>query len=640
MSRLHPSFPALLLSVALLVACSGQKPLEEAPPSSAAVERRAPAGVIKGTVVDASNGDVLKGASVVVPERGIGAAADKDGRFQIETVRPGTVRVTANFVGYQSGATDVTLTDSTGAVVDFALSPQTEGLEEVVVTAMGQESEARGQRNGWMAMSAPTGRYAPPVDREGYARIEETGFRRVTDAPLSTFAIDVDGAAYSNLRRFIREGEKPPVDAIRIEELLNYFPYDDPAPAANSDQPFAVTMETATAPWAEDHSLLRIGIQGKEVSASERPPSNLVFLLDVSGSMQRPNKLPLLKNAFQLLTEQVRPQDHVAIVVYAGASGTVLEPTSGSEKEEILGAINELRAGGSTAGRAGMEAAYAMAETHMDPDGINRVILATDGDFNVGPSSDAEMIRLVEEKRETGVFLTVLGFGTGNLQDSKMEQMANHGNGTYHYIDSALEARKVLVSELGGTLQTIAKDVKLQVEFNPRHVGAYRLIGYENRRLNDEDFADDTKDAGDLGAGHHVTALYELVPPGAGRDVPGRGQLKYQDRSESDRASSDEWLTLSLRYKQPDSDSSRLMAEAFVPEDRAGVSTELQFAAALAGFGMLLRDSEYAGTLTLADVRRLAEEGRGDDVDGYRAGFISLLEDYRRMTGDDAKERP
>ncbi|PEN15380.1 hypothetical protein CRI94_00895 [Longibacter salinarum] len=602
-------------------------------------------GVIHGTVVDGETGDALVGATITIEERGIQTTTDSTGAFRFQGIAAGTVRVTAAMQGYVSSTKRARVSETSNVELQFRLMPQAKDAEfphDETIQLDGEQRAADQRRmqmrrqievQGQRALVPSPSRYRPPTDREGYARIEETGFRRAAEAPLSTFSIDVDGAAYSNVRRFIRNGERPPVDAVRIEELLNYFPYDDPAPDARGDQPFAVSMETATAPWADAHTLLRIGIQGKEIPAAERPPSNLVFLLDVSGSMQSPDKLPLLKKAFRLLTEQMRPEDHISIVVYAGASGTVLEPTNGSNKEDILAALNDLQAGGSTAGQAGIQAAYAMAEAHFDPDGINRVILATDGDFNVGPSSDAEMTRLVEEKRETGVFLTVLGFGTGNLQDSEMEQMANHGNGSYHYIDSALEARKVLVSELGGTLQTIAKDVKLQVEFNPLHVGAYRLIGYENRRLNDEDFADDTKDAGELGAGHHVTALYELVPPGADSLAPSRGELKYQDREPSNAASSDEWLTLNLRYKRPDADSSQLISEALVPEPNANMSTELSFASAVAGFGMLLRDSEYSGDLSLARVRELAEAGRGDDPDGYRAGFISMLEDYRRMTG-------
>ncbi len=593
-------------------------------------------GVVFGTVTDAKVGDPLSGATVRIAGSGLSTVTNDQGAFRIRSVSPGTYELRVSFVGYAAMTKEVVVTDSTGVEVNVELMPRAQPLDEVVVR---DRSQMDGQLQGVPSPSRAAGvarsqqlMGPPPTDREGYARIEENGFRPVATAPLSTFSIDVDGAAYANIRRFIRNGEKPPVDAVRIEEMLNYFSYGDPAPDAGSDDPFAVTMETAPAPWADGHTILRIGMQAEKIEAGDRPPTNLVFLLDVSGSMNAPNKLPLLKKSFSMLTDQLRAEDRVSIVVYAGASGTVLGPTPGNDKETIFDAINELRAGGSTAGGAGIQAAYALAEENFDPDGINRVILATDGDFNVGASSDAEMTRLIEEKRESGVFLTVLGFGQGNLQDSKMEQIANHGNGTYSYIDSALEARKVLVSELGGTLQTIAKDVKLQVEFNPRHVGAYRLIGYENRLLDAEDFNDDTKDAGELGAGHHVTALYELVPPDRMEGLPGVDPLKYQNLERSGSADSPEWLTAKLRYKAPDSDESTLMEQPLTPNPDAEASTDMNVALSVAGFGMILRDSDFRGSVTLDEVRTLAEAGRGDDPDGYRSGYIALLEDYRRMT--------
>ena len=595
-------------------------------------------GVVFGTVTDAKVGDPLPGATVQISSTGRSMTTNEQGEFRIDGVSPGTYELRVSFVGYTATTKDVVVTDSTGVEVNVKLMPRASQLDEVVVRDRsqmeGQPRDVPSPRGMPGVTQARQLMGPPPTDREGYARIEENGFRPVAAAPLSTFSIDVDGAAYSNVRRFIRNGEEPPVDAVRIEEMLNYFSYDDPAPNEGSDDPFEVTMETASAPWADGHTILRIGLQGREIDAGDRPPTNLVFLLDVSGSMSRPDKLPLLKKAFGMLTDQLRAEDRVSIVVYAGETGTVLKPTPGNDKANILEAINELRAGGSTAGGAGIQAAYALAEENFDPDGINRVILATDGDFNVGASSDAEMIRLIEEKRESGVFLTVLGFGQGNLQDSKMEQIANHGNGTYSYIDSALEARKVLVSELGGTLQTIAKDVKLQVEFNPRHVGAYRLIGYENRLLDAEDFNDDTKDAGELGAGHHVTALYELVPPDRVEGLPGVDSLKYQNQALTGAADSPEWLTVKLRYKAPDSNESILMEQPLTPDLGTTASTDMNFALSVAGLGMILRDSEFQGSLTLDTVRTLAEQGRGQDPDGYRAGYIALLEDYRRMTVD------
>jgi Ca-activated chloride channel family protein len=495
-----------------------------------------------------------------------------------------------------------------------------------------------------MAPSAQQGggvRRRPPSNwnTEDYAPIESDDFRTVSDHPLSTFAIDVDGASYTNVRRFIRDGEQPPKDAVRIEEFLNYFQYDYPAPTAGDKHPFSVTMEAGPAPWREKHRLVHIGIQGRRVPKAERPPSNLVFLVDVSGSMQSPRKLPLLKKGFRMLAEQLRPKDRVAMVVYAGSSGLVLESTPGTETDSIKQAISRLEAGGSTAGAAGIRQAYQVAEENYIEDGINRVILATDGDFNVGVSSDGALQRLVERKRDSGTALTVLGFGTGNIKDNKMETLANHGNGNYYYVDSATEARRVLVDELGSTLQTIAKDVKVQVEFNPAEVAAYRLIGYVNRQLENEEFADDSTDAGELGVGHNVTALYDVIPRGVEPevDVPTVGDLKYQETRPSDEASaSDELLTLKLRYKEPDGDTSQLIERPLTRTVAAqAVSTGFRFAAAVASYGMLLRDSKYGGTLTLDDVRRLAELGRGEDPQGTRAGFISLLEDSRGLLTTD-----
>lgn len=569
----------------------------------------------------------MPGATVKIDSLSKHATSGPNGFFRMEGVPSGPHMVLARFVGYARDCVGVTVTSRKGATVTLKLTPNTVLLHEAAVTS-GPPPRDANRSELQRRRPAPTRDF----DTESYAHIEENDFQSPVQAPLSTFAIDVDGASYANVRRFIRNCEQPPVDAVRIEEMINYFGYDDPAPEADSEHPFAVTLDGADAPWRPAHKLLRIGIQGTEIAAEDRPPVNLVFLLDVSGSMNAPDKLPLLKKAFEMLVDQMREDDRVAIVVYAGATGTVLEPTPGSEKDVIRQAIRELEAGGSTAGGAGLEAAYRLARESYVDEGINRVLLATDGDFNVGPSSDAEMIRIIEEKKKQGTFLTVLGFGTGNLKDSKMEQIANHGNGQYHYIDSATEARRVLVSEIGSTLVTIAKDVKIQVEFNPAEVAAYRLIGYENRLMDARDFADDTKDGGELGAGHHVTALYEIVPQGAGSDVVPADSLKYQS-PQTEAARSGELLTLKLRYKAPDGDESRLIERPVQSETLSGPrSADLAFASAVAGFGMLLRDSDHRGTLTLEAVRRLADEGRGADPDGYRAGFIALLEDYRRMT--------
>jgi len=464
---------------------------------------------------------------------------------------------------------------------------------------------------------------------EAYDLIEENTFLRAESNPLSTFSIDVDTASYSNVRRFINQGQRPPVDAVRIEELINYFTYDYPPP--QGPDPFSITTEVSQAPWNPKHQLVHIGLQGKKMQTEDLPPSNLVFLLDVSGSMNDPKKLPLLKSGFQLLVDQLSERDSVAIAVYAGAAGVVLPPTPGSEKEKIIAAINNLEAGGSTAGGEGIQLAYELATRMSGEDKNNRVIIATDGDFNVGVSGDAELVRLIESYRDRGIYLTVLGFGTGNYKDSKMEKLADKGNGNYAYIDNLLEAKKVLVSELGGTLFTIAKDVKIQVEFNPAKVQAYRLIGYENRRLQNQDFSDDTKDAGELGAGHSVTALYEIIPAGVESDVelPPVDELAFQENTVSPEAyESDELMRVKLRYKPPEETASLLIEEPV--RDRAiafnETSDNFKFSAAVAEFGMLLRDSEYRGNSSFEQVLQLANESKGADLDGYRTEFIRLVE--------------
>jgi Ca-activated chloride channel family protein len=455
---------------------------------------------------------------------------------------------------------------------------------------------------------------------EEYGRFTENPFLRPGDNPLSTFSIDVDRASYANVRRFLNEGHLPPRDAVRIEEMVNYFTYDYPAPAGD---PFSITTELARCPWNEGHQLLLIGLQGERMKPHDLPPSNLVFLIDSSGSMMSPDKLPLVKDALQMLVDQLRPVDRVAIVTYAGSAGLVLPSTSGANKGAILAAINELEAGGSTAGGEGIKLAYDVAKQNFTREGNNRVILATDGDFNVGITSDGELEQLIETKRRDGVFLTVLGFGTGNIKDSKMELLADKGNGNYAYIDSAFEAKKTLVSEMGGTLFAIAKDVKIQVEFNPARVGAYRLIGYENRLLRKEDFNDDTKDAGELGAGHSVTALYEIVPPG--EDVPGTSvdPLKYQSTAQSGGGS--ELATVKLRYKDPDGDTSKLLTRVVSDAPSPVMSDNLRLAAAVAEVGMLLRNSSNKGNASYDDAERLASSIRSGDPDGYRRDFLSLV---------------
>ncbi len=480
--------------------------------------------------------------------------------------------------------------------------------------------------------AAPTlgGLLRQDFDTEAYAYKKDNDFRRVAEEPQSTFSIDVDTASYANVRRFLSQGQRPPADAVRIEELVNYFPYRYQPPTGSV--PFSANLEVASAPWAPEHRLVRIGLKGREVSDEARPRANLVFLLDVSGSMQAPNKLPLVQQSLRLLVNKLRPDDRVAIAVYAGASGLALPSTPVSRKADILEAIDRLQAGGSTNGAMGIQLAYDIAKANFFSGGVNRVILATDGDFNVGTTSEGELTRLIEEKAKSGVFLSVLGFGMGNLKDATLEMLADKGNGNYAYIDSLAEARKSLVEQAGGTLVTIAKDVKIQVEFNPLKVQAYRLIGYENRLLANADFNNDHVDAGEIGAGHTVTALYEVVPVGA--EAPAAATmptLKYQRPVGATVAVpvslQDEMLTVSIRYKEPAADESRRLE---FPLRDAGTrfedaSVDFKFAAAVAGFGMALRESPHRGSLTLAEVSAWARAGTGDDAGGYRSEFLGLV---------------
>ena len=472
-------------------------------------------------------------------------------------------------------------------------------------------------------MSTRTSPMIPNWNTENYSTIHENGFKNVVTNLLSTFSIDVDNASYSNVRRYINQGELPPVDAVRVEEMINYFNYDYPEP--NEEHPFSVTTELAKCPWNSNHYLMHVGLQGKSIDKSELPPSNLVFLLDVSGSMGAPNKLPLLKRAYKMLVNELRPNDRVAIVVYAGAAGKVLDSTPGNEKKTILKALEKLSAGGSTAGGEGLKLAYKIAHDNFIENGNNRIILATDGDFNVGVSSTSEMERLVEKERENGVFMTVLGFGMGNIKDDKMETIADKGNGNYAYIDNIQEARKVFITEFGGTLFTIAKDVKFQMEFNPKLVKAYRLVGYENRLLNAEDFNDDTKDAGEMGAGHTVTALYEIIPAGIDETTPSVDRLKYQKSQPISGKNSNELLTIKLRYKAPDGNKSKLLEQVVVNNQAGKTSDNFKFSASVASFGMLLRGSEFIGNTSIESILELARNAKGIDEEGYRSEFIQLV---------------
>lgn len=500
--------------------------------------------------------------------------------------------------------------------------PASKPLEEG--SADDYDSEEEGEDFGFFADDLDTDGF----ENESYDKIVENTFQSVKDEPLSTFSIDVDKASYANVRRFLNGNRMPPKHAVRIEEMINYFSYNYANPG--DEHPIALYTEVSDCPWNPATKLARIALKGKTLDLDKAPKSNLVFLLDVSGSMDSPDKLPLLKQSFKMLVNNLREEDRVAIVVYAGASGLVLPSTSGKKKEKILESLDRLNAGGSTAGADGLRQAYNVAQRYFIRGGNNRVILATDGDFNVGESSDEAMVKLIEERREAGVFLSVIGFGSGNLKDSKMEKLADNGNGNYAYIDNLLEAKKVLVNEMGGTLFTIAKDVKLQIEFNPAFISSYRLIGYENRLLAHEDFNDDTKDAGELGAGHTVTAYYELMPVGtqAENAVASVDPLKYQELNHTEASASGEIMNVKFRYKDPNGTKSKLLVQPVLNsyESWKGASVDFRFAASVANFGLLLRDSEYVKQGDYAQIIAAAKAAKGSDENGYRAEFIKLVE--------------
>jgi len=590
---------------------------------------------ITGTVTDANhNSEPLAFASVVIKNTSQGTQTNLDGQYSIKA-KKGDVLV-FSFIGYET--LEAKVKDSN--IINIAMKESKTELNEVVIIQDIQEVEedvafsiiADEKRSKERKIASPQaiafGYTVPSIrNNESYAEINENVFKRTSLSPLSTFSIDVDKASYSNIRRMINNGSKIPVDAVKIEEMINYFDYAYPQPTAK--HPFSINTEVVKTPWNQQTKLVKIGLQGKEVPMDNLPPSNLTFLIDVSGSMNwGQNKLPLLKKAFRLLVNQLREQDKVSIVVYAGAAGVVLEPTSGANKQKILEALDKLKAGGSTAGGEGIKLAYKLAEKNFKKNGNNRVILATDGDFNVGLSSNKDMKILIEEKRKSGVFLSVLGFGMGNYKDSKLETLADAGNGNHAYIDSMSEAQKVFGKEFGGTLYTIAKDVKIQVEFNPKKVQAYRLIGYENRLLNDEDFKDDSKDAGELGSGHTVTALYEIIPVGVKSEfLKDVDDLKYTDKK-STETYSNELFTVKFRYKLPNEETSKEIVHP-VKDVTANASEDLNFASAVALFGMQLRKSKFTNKAKLNHVIALAQKGRGNDDDGYRAEFIRLVKAYK-----------
>ncbi|MFZ2285526.1 MAG: von Willebrand factor type A domain-containing protein [Bacteroidales bacterium] len=633
---------------------------------------------VKGRVTDL-NDNPLSGVTVTIKEANTSTLTGTDGTYVI-TPGPGARTLVFSLKGMKpleepiAGRTVINVrmeADKPSRQDTMEKKPVQDQImvcqEEYVITESA-DAVSRGSRaanhSGYPSASYakaswPQPQPSPDPNTESYAGLTENGYKDPLKNPYSTFSIDVDNASYSNVRRFINLGQKVPADAVRVEEMINYFKYD--YPKATGEHPFSVYTEAGICPWNKSHYLLHIGLRGKDMDKDELPPSNLVFLIDVSGSMNYPNKLPLLKSAFGLLVSELRAQDRVAIVVYAGAAGVVLESTPGNNHGAIMQALENLQAGGSTAGGAGLMLAYKIAEKNLIRGGNNRIILATDGDFNVGVSDNASMEKLVEEKRGLGVCMTVLGFGMGNIKDDKMEIIADKGNGNYAYIDNIQEARRVLVREFGGTLFTIAKDVKFQIEFNPAYVKSYRLVGYENRILADEDFNDDTKDAGEMGAGHTVTALYEIVPAGSDETgLPTVDPLRYQgagtvgysgDSGEgpasdkqayvnklpgngmqpSRRDIPSELCNIKLRYKDPDALTSRMFSKTVSTDiKKAGETTDrYRFSAAVAAFGMILRDSRYCGTATLSDVVTLASGARGTDPDGYRAEFIRLVQSLR-----------
>ncbi len=596
--------------------------------------------MINGTVTDKSTGKLLSGVSVWTISRTNHVTSDKNGKYSIK-IEKESKQLNFSYIGYKN----LTVEIGKSSVINVELVANNQQLDEAVVVL-----NFGSQKKSMLVGAAPTYHqntmirgistlnrsYYPQQNTESYASIKENGFLNPFKNPLSTFSIDIDAASYSNVRRFINNGSLPPKDAVRIEEMINYFDYEYPQPKGND--PVNIITEISTAPWNSKHKLVQIGLQGKKIATDNLPASNLVFLIDVSGSMNAPNKLPLLVSSFKLLTDQLRAKDKVAIVVYAGKSGLVLPATSGSDKAKIKDALNALIANGSTAGGAGIEMAYKIAGQNFIKGGNNRVILATDGDFNVGASSDKDMETLIEQKRKTGIFLTVLGYGMGNIKDSKMETLANKGNGNYAYIDNISEARKVLINEFGGTLFTIAKDVKLQVEFNPEKVQAYRLVGYENRLLEDKDFNDDTKDAGEMGSGHTVTALYEIIPTGVKSSFAGAvDDLKYQENKKvKTNGNNKEMLTVKLRYKEPNGRTSKMIQEAVIDYSSSIVKTSnnFRFAASVAEFGMLIRQSDFKQNASFERVIQTASGAMGTDKEGYRSEFIKLAKSAKLMAGD------
>ena len=603
--------------------------------------------VVKGKVYDAKDKLPLQGAIVVEKGTNNAVVTDMNGEFSIN-IQKGKI-IQFQYIGYQSKEVKVK-----NEWMEVYLDQDDVKLEEMVVIGYGSQKKTmhtgavssvlQGRSAGLMIRG--TGGYdmsvrpvvlpydLREVNTEEYGSFHENRFLTAKEQPLSTFSLDVDAASYGNIRRMINQGQIPPKDAVRVEEMINYFSYN--YPQSRDGHPVGIVTETTTSPWNKKHQLVRIGVKAKEIPSETLPPSNFVFLIDVSGSMYDINKLPLVKSSMKLLVNNLRPQDRVAIVTYAGSAGEALSSTSGADKQKIMDALEGLQAGGSTAGGAGIQLAYKIAEKNFVKEGNNRVILCTDGDFNVGVSTTEGLESLIETKRKSGIYLTVLGYGMGNYKDNKLQTLAQKGNGNHAYIDNLQEANKVIVHEFGSTMHTIAKDVKIQVEFNPAFVNAYRLIGYETRLLNDEDFNDDLKDAGELGPGHTVTALYEIVPVGVKVPVGSVDPLKYQSTEKENQVpkfiNSKELLTVKLRYKNPDEDTShKLEVPVLANTLNMSPSVDLNFIMSVAMFGQLLRESNYNGDASYAKVIELAHKGLNDDPNGYRREFIRLVEAVEQL---------
>ena len=584
--------------------------------------------IVKGTVTDGSDGSPLVGCAVTVKGTSRGAITNLQGRYSIEAKKGETL--VFSYIGFEK-AERVVRSEKINVSLKVSSS---EILEECVVVGYGTQRKMT--VTGAVSTVDLASLRQPAVNTEEYQSIHENGFKQVGEFPLSTFSIDVDAASYSNMRRFINSGTLPVADAVRTEELVNYFSYDYAKPTGTD--PVKITMEAGVCPWNTAHRLVRIGLKAKEIPTDNLPESNLVFLIDVSGSMWGPTRLDLVKSSLKLLVNNLRDKDRVAIVVYAGNASVKLESTPGSDKQKIRDAIDELTSGGSTAGGAGIQLAYKVAKQNFLPKGNNRIILCSDGDFNVGVSSVEGLEQLIERERKSGVFLSVLGYGMGNYKDNKGQALAEKGNGNHAYIDNLQEANRVLVGEFGATLHTVAKDVKLQVEFNPAQVQAYRLVGYESRLLKDEDFNNDAKDAGELGAGHTVTAFYEVIPVGVKNDYVGKvDDLKYQKKQKETvkPTGSNELLTVKLRYKAPDKDVSKKMELPFVDNKGNNVSSDFRFASAVAMFGQLLRNSDFKGDASYDKVIELAKQGLNNDDKGYRREFVRLVETAKGITPKD-----